>query len=75
MGLLFLCLFLDCRFFQVCTLDSKRETVTDLSSLNTFVIASSMISAGLNWWQALIATICGYCMVGPLIVLSARPVS
>jgi NCS1 family nucleobase:cation symporter-1 len=32
-----------------------------------------MISAGLNWWQALICVIIGYGLVGPLLVLNARP--
>jgi NCS1 family nucleobase:cation symporter-1 len=32
-----------------------------------------MISAGLNWWQALVCVIIGYGLVGPLLVLNARP--
>lgn len=48
--------------------------IADSFNLNTFTIASSMISAGLNWWQAFICVIIGYSLVGPLIVLSARPV-
>ncbi|OWZ33057.1 hypothetical protein LQV05_000898 [Cryptococcus neoformans] len=47
--------------------------IADSFNLNTFTIASSMISAGLNWWQAFICVIIGYSLVGPLIVLSARP--
>ncbi|WWD02374.1 hypothetical protein V865_000413 [Kwoniella europaea PYCC6329] len=47
--------------------------VADCFNLNTFLIASSMITAGLNWWQSLLGVIIGYSMVGPFIVLNARP--
>nr|XP_019044482.1 uracil permease [Kwoniella bestiolae CBS 10118]OCF23412.1 uracil permease [Kwoniella bestiolae CBS 10118] len=47
--------------------------VADCFNLNTFLIASSMITAGLNWWQSLLCVIVGYTMVGPFIVLNARP--
>ncbi|WVQ83650.1 hypothetical protein IAT38_005792 [Cryptococcus sp. DSM 104549] len=47
--------------------------VADSFNLNTFTIASSMISAGLNWWQAFVCVIIGYSLVGPLLVLNARP--
>ncbi|WWD19852.1 hypothetical protein CI109_104319 [Kwoniella shandongensis] len=47
--------------------------IADSFNLNTFTIASSMISAGLNWWQAFICVIIGYGLVGPLLVLNARP--
>ncbi|KAL1408890.1 uracil permease [Vanrija albida] len=47
--------------------------VADSFNLNTFTIASSMITAGLSWWQAFICVIIGYTLVGPLLVLNARP--
>lgn len=47
--------------------------VADCFNLNTFTIASSMITSGLTWWQAFICVIIGYCLVGPLLVLNARP--
>ncbi|OCF57463.1 uracil permease [Kwoniella mangroviensis CBS 10435] len=47
--------------------------VADCFNLNTFLIASSMITAGLNWWQPLLCVVIGYSMVGPFIVLNARP--
>lgn len=47
--------------------------IADSFNLNTFTIASSMIAAGLTWWQALICVILGYSLVGPLLVLNARP--
>lgn len=68
-------------------------------NLNTFAIASAMISNGMNWWQAFMwvlllasllalrlapcallplsltssCVIVGYTLVGPLLVLNARP--
>ncbi|ODN94324.1 uracil permease [Cryptococcus wingfieldii CBS 7118] len=47
--------------------------VADSFNLNTFTIASSMMSSGLNWWQSLVCVIVGYSLVGPLLVLNARP--
>ncbi|WWD04001.1 hypothetical protein V865_002063 [Kwoniella europaea PYCC6329] len=47
--------------------------IADSFNLNTFTIASSMIAAGLNWWQAFVCVIIGYGLVGPLLVLNARP--
>jgi NCS1 family nucleobase:cation symporter-1 len=47
--------------------------IADSFNLNTFVIASSMISAGLTWWQAFLCVIIGYSLVGPILVLNARP--
>lgn len=32
-----------------------------------------MISAGLTWWQAFLCVIIGYSLVGPILVLNARP--
>ncbi|OCF44495.1 uracil permease [Kwoniella heveanensis CBS 569] len=47
--------------------------IADSFNLNTFTIAASMIAAGLNWWQAFLCVIIGYTLVGPLLVLNARP--
>ncbi|WFD28134.1 hypothetical protein MNAN1_003140 [Malassezia nana] len=47
--------------------------VADCFNLNTFTIASSMVTSALTWWQAFICVIIGYCLVGPLLVLNARP--
>lgn len=47
--------------------------VADCFNLNTFTISSTMITSGLTWWQAFICVIVGYCLVGPLLVLNARP--
>lgn len=71
-----------CKCPVSCDVHAKRRAranrqvgfwIADSFNLNTFVIASGMISAGLNWWQALICVIVGYSLVGPLIVLNARP--
>lgn len=63
--------------------EEKKKTWTHLSfvafwiadcfNLNTFTIAGSMIMSGLTWWQAFICVIIGYTLVGPLVVLNARP--
>lgn len=63
--------------------DERKKTWTHLSyvafwiadcfNLNTFTIAGSMIMSGLTWWQAFICVIIGYTLVGPFVVLNARP--
>lgn len=46
--------------------------ISDGLNLNTFMIASTAVSAGLSWWQAWIAIILGYFAVAFLVVLAAR---
>ncbi|KAE9405020.1 hypothetical protein BT96DRAFT_988856 [Gymnopus androsaceus JB14] len=47
--------------------------IADSFNVNTWMIASSMIQAGLSWWQAWICVWIGYGVVAPFIVLNARP--
>ncbi|WFD00005.1 hypothetical protein MYAM1_002751 [Malassezia yamatoensis] len=47
--------------------------IADGFNLNTFTIASTLIVAGLNVWQSIVCVAIGYTLVGPLVVLSARP--
>ncbi|KIK52903.1 hypothetical protein GYMLUDRAFT_77689 [Collybiopsis luxurians FD-317 M1] len=47
--------------------------IADSFNVNTWMIASSMIQAGLSWWQAWICVWIGYGIVAPFIVLNARP--
>ncbi|KAF5386443.1 hypothetical protein D9757_005845 [Collybiopsis confluens] len=47
--------------------------IADSFNVNTWMIASSMIQAGLSWWQAWICVWVGYGVVAPFIVLNARP--
>ncbi|KAG8743351.1 hypothetical protein FRC10_012155 [Ceratobasidium sp. 414] len=47
--------------------------VADSFNINTWMIVSSMIQAGLSWWQAWICVWLGYGIVAPFIVLNARP--
>ncbi|TFL02698.1 permease [Pterulicium gracile] len=47
--------------------------IADSFNINTWMIASSMITAGLSWWQAWICVWIGYGIVGPFLVLNARP--
>ncbi|KAI0729848.1 permease for cytosine/purines, uracil, thiamine, allantoin-domain-containing protein [Fomitopsis betulina] len=47
--------------------------VADSFNINTWEIASSMVDAGLSWWQAWICVWIGYGVVAPFIVLNARP--
>lgn len=46
--------------------------ISDGLNLNTFMIASTAVSAGLSWWQAWIAVIIGYMAVAVIVVISAR---
>lgn len=46
--------------------------ISDGLNLNTFMIASTAVSAGLSWWQAWLAVILGYAIVAVLVVLAAR---
>ncbi|PFH48677.1 hypothetical protein AMATHDRAFT_64898 [Amanita thiersii Skay4041] len=41
--------------------------------VNTWMITSSMIQLGLSWWQAWISVWIGYGVVGPFVMLNARP--
>ncbi|KZT63185.1 NCS1 nucleoside transporter family [Daedalea quercina L-15889] len=47
--------------------------ITDGFNMNTWEIASSMIDAGLSWWQAWLCVWLGYGVAAPFIVLNARP--
>ncbi|KAH9925124.1 permease for cytosine/purines, uracil, thiamine, allantoin-domain-containing protein [Fomitopsis serialis] len=47
--------------------------ITDGFNMNTWEIASSMIDAGLSWWQAWLCVWLGYGIAAPFIVLNARP--
>lgn len=42
-------------------------------NLNTFTMSSTLVVNGLTWWQAFICVIVGYALVGPYLVLNARP--
>ncbi|GAA6020293.1 hypothetical protein JCM11491_005320 [Sporobolomyces phaffii] len=45
----------------------------DSFNLSTFMIASSMVGAGLSWWQAWLCVIVGYSVAACFLVLSAIP--
>lgn len=47
--------------------------LADSFNINTWMIVSSMITAGLSWWQAWICVWIGYGIVGPFLVANARP--
>ncbi|KII87587.1 hypothetical protein PLICRDRAFT_640728 [Plicaturopsis crispa FD-325 SS-3] len=47
--------------------------IADSFNVNTWMIVSSMVQLGLNWWQAWICVWLGYGLVAPFIVLNARP--
>ncbi|KAG8969413.1 hypothetical protein FRC03_003104 [Tulasnella sp. 419] len=47
--------------------------IADSFNINTWMIVSSMITNGLTWWQAWICVWLGYGVVGPFLVLNARP--
>lgn len=46
--------------------------ISDGLNLNTFMIASTAVSAGLSWWQAWVAIIVGYFAVAFLVFMTAR---
>ncbi|GAA5892347.1 hypothetical protein JCM6882_003645 [Rhodosporidiobolus microsporus] len=47
--------------------------IADAANLSTFMIASSMIGAGLTWWQAWLAVWVGYGIAAVFLVLNAIP--
>ncbi|EIN08478.1 NCS1 nucleoside transporter family [Punctularia strigosozonata HHB-11173 SS5] len=47
--------------------------IADSFNVNTWMIVSTMVTAGLSWWQAWICVWIGYGIVAPFIVLNARP--
>ncbi|EIM89091.1 uncharacterized protein STEHIDRAFT_129629 [Stereum hirsutum FP-91666 SS1] len=47
--------------------------IADSFNVNTWMIASTMVQAGLSWWQAWICVWIGYGVVAPFIVANARP--
>ncbi|KAF9073060.1 permease for cytosine/purines, uracil, thiamine, allantoin-domain-containing protein [Rhodocollybia butyracea] len=47
--------------------------IADSFNVNTWMIASSMIQAGLSWWQAWICVWIGYGVASPFLVMNARP--
>ncbi|GAA5839012.1 hypothetical protein JCM3766R1_004555 [Sporobolomyces carnicolor] len=47
--------------------------LADSFNLNTFMIASSMVGAGLSWWQAWLCVIVGYSIAACFLVLNAIP--
>ncbi|GAA5950164.1 hypothetical protein JCM3765_004222 [Sporobolomyces pararoseus] len=47
--------------------------IADSFNLNTFMIASSMVGAGLSWWQAWLCVIVGYSIAAVFLVLNALP--
>ncbi|KAI3618172.1 uridine permease [Moniliophthora roreri] len=47
--------------------------IADSFNVNTWMISSSMIQAGLSWWQAWLCVWLGYGITAPFIALSARP--
>ncbi|KAG9015029.1 hypothetical protein FRB94_007101 [Tulasnella sp. JGI-2019a] len=47
--------------------------LADSFNINTWMIVSSMITAGLSWWQAWICVWIGYGVVGPFLIANARP--
>ncbi|GAA5932535.1 nucleobase cation symporter-1 family protein [Sporobolomyces koalae] len=47
--------------------------IADSFNLNTFMIASSMVGAGLSWWQAWLCVIVGYSLAAGFLVLNAIP--
>ncbi|KAH9933055.1 NCS1 nucleoside transporter family [Fomitopsis serialis] len=56
-----------------CGISLPCTWVADSFNINTWEIASSMVDAGLSWWQAWICVWIGYGVVAPFIVLNARP--
>ncbi|KAH7878426.1 permease for cytosine/purines, uracil, thiamine, allantoin-domain-containing protein [Lentinula edodes] len=50
-----------------------KQTWKHRNFIAFWMIASSMIQAGLSWWQAWICVWIGYGIVAPFIVLNARP--
>ncbi|KAM6503521.1 Permease for cytosine/purines, uracil, thiamine, allantoin domain containing protein [Amanita muscaria] len=42
-------------------------------SVSIWMLASSMIQMGMSWWQAWICIWIGYAILGPLVILNARP--
>lgn len=55
------------------SLSFVNSWVADCFNINTWMIVSSMVGAGLSWWQAWICVWLGYGFVSPFIVLNARP--
>ncbi|GAA5964063.1 hypothetical protein JCM21900_005150 [Sporobolomyces salmonicolor] len=47
--------------------------IADSFNINTFMIASSMVGAGLTWWQAWLCVWVGYAIAGIFLVLNAIP--
>ncbi|ORY84681.1 NCS1 nucleoside transporter family [Leucosporidium creatinivorum] len=47
--------------------------LADSWNLNTFMIGSAMVGAGMTWWQAWLATIVGYSIAAGFLVLNAYP--
>lgn len=47
--------------------------LADSFNLNSFMIASSMVGAGMTWWQAWLAVIVGYSCSAFFLVLNAYP--
>ena len=47
--------------------------IADGFNLNTFTMSATLLTQGLTWWQAFICVVVGYTLVGPFVVLNARP--
>jgi NCS1 family nucleobase:cation symporter-1 len=47
--------------------------IADSFNVNTWMIVSSSIQLGLNWWQAWLCVWLGYGIAAPFIVANARP--
>ncbi|KAJ8081670.1 uracil permease [Marasmius tenuissimus] len=47
--------------------------IADSFNVNTWMISSSMIQAGLSWWQAWLCVWLGYGCVAPFVAANARP--
>lgn len=46
--------------------------VADCFNINTWMIGSSMVVAGLNWWQAWLCVWIGYSVAGAFVVMTGR---
>jgi NCS1 family nucleobase:cation symporter-1 len=47
--------------------------IADSFNINTWMIVSSSVQAGMAWWQAWLCVWLGYGIAAPFIVLNARP--